>query len=64
MMSLMMFGFLNPKFYYFGANAKADFNNCETSFGTMLTVMGVGFAVGSLAMKFLVGPLLKPKEIP
>lgn len=64
MLSLMMFCFLNPKFYYFGANARNDFNNCETSFGTMLTVMGVGLLVGLLAMRFLVAPLLKPKEIP
>lgn len=63
MTSLLMFCFLNPAFYHFGAR-KGSPGDCETSFATILEVLAIGFVIGLLAMKFLVMPLFKPKEIP
>ncbi|MBS1635992.1 MAG: glycoside hydrolase family 18 protein [Bacteroidetes bacterium] len=60
MISVLMFCFLNPDLTAFGFQN----GSCETSFGTILVVLGIGFFIGLLAMKFLVMPLLKPKEIP
>jgi len=61
LISLLMFCFLSPSFTYFGTNSSED---CDTSFGIILIVLGIGFLIGLLAMKLLVFPLIKPKEIP
>lgn len=63
MTSLLMFAFLNPNFYHFGSRDKFS-TDCETSFGTILEVLAIGFIIGLGAMKFLVMPLIKPKEVP
>ncbi len=59
--SLFLYFFLSPNFSYFGINSDGS---CETSFSTILKVLGTGFIIGIIAMKFLILPLLKPKEIP
>lgn len=62
MSSALMFCFLSPYISSFGITLVNV--NCETSFITILQVLGVGFLIGTLAMKFLILPLLKSKEIP
>ena len=53
--------FLNPKFSGFGLSSSGK---CETSLITVLKILAAGFIIGLLAMKFLIFPLIKPKEIP
>ncbi|WP_165766570.1 glycosyl hydrolase family 18 protein [Flavobacterium hercynium] len=53
--------FLNPKFSAFGLSADGK---CETSITTVLKILAVGFIIGLIAMKFLIFPLMKPKDIP
>lgn len=61
MISVLIYCFLNPEFTLFGVSNGQE---CETSFGTILQVLGVGFLIGLFAMKFLVFPLMKRKDIP
>lgn len=60
MISGLMFFFLNPDYTSFGHSR----DDCETSFFTILQVLAIGFLIGLLAMKLLVFPLIKRKEIP
>ncbi|WKL50499.1 glycosyl hydrolase family 18 protein [Flavobacterium pectinovorum] len=53
--------FLNPGFSGFGLSSSGK---CETTFITVLKILGGGIIIGSLAMKFLIFPLIKPKEVP
>ena len=53
--------FLNPGFAGFGLSTTGK---CETSFITVLKILGGGFLIGLLAMKFLIFPLIKPREVP
>lgn len=53
--------FLNPGFSGFGLSKSGK---CETSFITILKILGGGFVIGLLAMKFLIFPLIKPREVP
>jgi hypothetical protein len=61
MISVIMYCFLSPNFKAFGIN---DQSKCETSFDVILQILGVGFLMGLLAMKFLIAPLIKAKETP
>ena len=58
--SLLLFCFLNPKVTFIGTNNE----DCKTSFGSILIILGIGFFIGLLSMRFLVYPLMKRKEIP
>ena len=60
--TIMMYLFLHPSFTGFGPSPSGDCG--ETSFGTILLILSIGFIIGLLAMKLLVIPLMKPKEIP
>ncbi|MFB9080645.1 glycosyl hydrolase family 18 protein [Flavobacterium procerum] len=53
--------FLNPEFAGFGLS---ESGKCETTFITVLKILGGGFFIGLLAMKFLIFPLVKPREVP
>ncbi|UWY27424.1 glycoside hydrolase family 18 protein [Flavobacterium sp. TR2] len=59
--SVVLCLFLNPGFSGFGLSKSGK---CETSFITVLKILGGGFLIGLLAMKFLIFPLIKPKDIP
>ncbi|MDP4209281.1 MAG: glycosyl hydrolase family 18 protein [Bacteroidota bacterium] len=61
MISVLMYCFLSPDIESFGIS---DPDKCETSFGVILQILGIGFIIGLLAMKLLVVPLTKPKDTP
>lgn len=62
MFIILLYIFLNPSFEGIGIDDTTG--NCEVSFATILAVLTAGFTIGTLAMKFVLLPLLKPKEIP
>ena len=59
--SVVLCLFLNRGFAGFGLSTSGK---CETSFITVLKILGGGFIIGLLAMKFLIFPLIKPREVP
>lgn len=58
--SIMLLLFVDPSFNAFGTSPE----NCETSLGTILKILGTGFLVGLLSMQFLVFPMIQPRDIP
>lgn len=59
--SIVLCLFLNPAFSGFGLS---ESGKCKTSLITILKILGGGFVIGLLTMKFLIFPLIKPNEIP
>lgn len=59
---IFLFFFLSPGFSDFGINDVG--NSCGTSLSTILKILGIGFLIGLVTMKFLILPLTRRKEIP
>ena len=60
--TLLMWCFVNPDFTYIGyTHLECDQG---THFGTILIVLGTGFIIGLLVMRFLVFSLIKQKQVP
>lgn len=60
MITMLMFVFLSKDFKGFGAYS----DSCEVSLISLLLLIGIGFIMGGLAMRLLIIPLIKRKEIP